>query len=235
MNKQEYLIELRQRLNPLPLSIDEITDAVQYYEEYFSEAGPEREQEVIKELGSPAYVAAQIALKLTGSLEPARESAAREGTAREKISKPVKRNSSLAKMVLLGVLAAPVALPLMIAAVAVIGALFITIGALVVSFFIPGLVIAVASVPTLVFGVITMVTDFSTGIYWIGCALFMLGVGGFMTKLGMVVGRLGVKAITFIGGKVIRRGDAARPDIEHKVEDLRVSPETEGYKDAQAN
>ena len=35
-------------------------DALQYYMDYFDEAGPEREDEVIRELGSPERIAAII-------------------------------------------------------------------------------------------------------------------------------------------------------------------------------
>jgi uncharacterized membrane protein len=232
MDKQNYLIELRQRLNPLPLSMDEIADAIQYYEEYFSEAGPEREQEVIKELGSPSYVAAQIALKLTGSLPPLADGAIGSGTPRRT---PVKGNGGLAKMIILGVCAAPVALPLIIAAVAVIGALLIAAGAIVVSFGVTGIAMAAGSIPLCVYAAMTLVTDFSTGVYWVGGALFLFGLGGFMARFGLWIGRLSVKATANIGGRVIRRGKAKAETPELKMVDLRTSPETEVNRDAQEN
>lgn len=50
--------ELRLRL--AVLSAEERSDALQFYEEYFEDAGPENEQAVIAELGSPATVAERI-------------------------------------------------------------------------------------------------------------------------------------------------------------------------------
>ena len=39
---------------------EEYKDALEYYEDYFEEAGPDREQEVIRELGRPERIAAMI-------------------------------------------------------------------------------------------------------------------------------------------------------------------------------
>ena len=44
-------------------------DAVQYYTDYFEEAGPDKEAEVIQELGSPERIAAIIRADIAGHLE----------------------------------------------------------------------------------------------------------------------------------------------------------------------
>ena len=58
MTKVEFIAALRAKLSMLPADARE--DAVQFYEEYFDEAGPENEQAVIAELGSPDAVAEKI-------------------------------------------------------------------------------------------------------------------------------------------------------------------------------
>ena len=58
MSKQEFLYRLETLLMDLPK--DERDDALDYYEQYFEAAGPEREQEVIRELGSPEKAAESI-------------------------------------------------------------------------------------------------------------------------------------------------------------------------------
>ena len=58
MNRQEFLERLRILLGDL--SEEEREEAVQYYEDYFADAGPEMEEQVIKELGSPEKVALMI-------------------------------------------------------------------------------------------------------------------------------------------------------------------------------
>ena len=59
MNKEQYLQKLRENLNGL--SAEGTAEIMQYYTEYFEDAGPEREDAVIEELGDPAVLAAQAA------------------------------------------------------------------------------------------------------------------------------------------------------------------------------
>lgn len=58
MTRAEYLAELDSHLITLPREEREM--AVRFYEEYFDEAGPEKEQEVIDELGKPYNLAKSI-------------------------------------------------------------------------------------------------------------------------------------------------------------------------------
>ncbi len=58
MNKEIFLRELRRFLADIPE--EEREQALTYYEDYFEDAGPENEQKVIQELGSPIDVAKQI-------------------------------------------------------------------------------------------------------------------------------------------------------------------------------
>ena len=58
MNRKEFLRKLQLELYKLPRH--EIDDAIAYYNEYFEEAGPDQEQAVIKELGTPSKIATQI-------------------------------------------------------------------------------------------------------------------------------------------------------------------------------
>ena len=55
MNKDQYLRKLEYLLSDLPE--EERREAMEYYVEYFEEAGPEREAEVMRELGTPETVA----------------------------------------------------------------------------------------------------------------------------------------------------------------------------------
>lgn len=58
MTKYEYLAELERLLSALPEQ--DRRDAMNYYEEYFVSAGPEKEAESIHELGTPQEVARKI-------------------------------------------------------------------------------------------------------------------------------------------------------------------------------
>ncbi len=65
MTKYEFMKELEESLTDIPL--DERMEALQYYENYFEDAGPEQEQSLISELGSPGKVAASIKADLNSS------------------------------------------------------------------------------------------------------------------------------------------------------------------------
>lgn len=58
MTKKEYLSELESYL--VSISEEERTNAIQFYDEYFEDAGPENEQQVISELGKPFALAKSI-------------------------------------------------------------------------------------------------------------------------------------------------------------------------------
>lgn len=58
MNRAEYMRELAYLLQDVP--DEEREEALQYYEDYFDDAGPEKETQVIAELGRPEKVAAII-------------------------------------------------------------------------------------------------------------------------------------------------------------------------------
>lgn len=61
MRELEYLLQ--------DVQDDEKEEALQYYRDYFDEAGPENEEQVIREFGSPERVAAIIRSDLAGNLE----------------------------------------------------------------------------------------------------------------------------------------------------------------------
>lgn len=58
MTKFEFLGDLSRLIADLPP--EEVEQAMEYYEDYFADAGPEKEQEIIKDFISPAYIAEQL-------------------------------------------------------------------------------------------------------------------------------------------------------------------------------
>ena len=62
MTSQEYLNQLQKYLKKLPQS--DYEDAMEYFTEYFADAGPENEQAVIEELGTPKIAAAELMMNL---------------------------------------------------------------------------------------------------------------------------------------------------------------------------
>lgn len=65
MDREQFLQQLRALL--ADTAPEEREEAIRYYEEYFDEAGPEQEQAILAELGSPAKVAGIIRANVPGS------------------------------------------------------------------------------------------------------------------------------------------------------------------------
>ena len=61
MRELEYLLQ--------DVEDEEKEEALQYYRDYFDEAGPENEEQVIREFGSPERIAAIIRSEIAGHLE----------------------------------------------------------------------------------------------------------------------------------------------------------------------
>ena len=80
MNKQEYLNRLEKLLSDI--SEEERFDALTFYQNYFEDAGPENEERVIKELGSPEKVASSIKRDLTQLNEENRGTASTQNSPR---------------------------------------------------------------------------------------------------------------------------------------------------------
>ena len=62
MTRKEYMEQLRKYLKRLPK--EDYDNAIEYFSEYFDEAGPENEQQVMEELGQPKEAARELLLHL---------------------------------------------------------------------------------------------------------------------------------------------------------------------------
>ena len=67
MNRKQFMEQLERLLSDI--SEAERQEALEYYEGYFDDAGPENEGEVIRELGNPGKVAAIIKADLQENSE----------------------------------------------------------------------------------------------------------------------------------------------------------------------
>lgn len=67
MSREVFMERLESLL--AEITVEERAEALQYYADYFADAGPENEAKVIGELGSPERVAAMIKAGLKGSME----------------------------------------------------------------------------------------------------------------------------------------------------------------------
>lgn len=181
MDKAGYLKDLRSRLHRLP--VHEIDAALIYYEEYFDEAGEENEQQVIQQLGPPSQVAAQIladyAIK---DIDVTPTS--------------TKKNMSAIWLIILAILSAPLSLPLLAVAVALI----ISAGAVVFSVVISIVAtmggILFGGLVALVSGFFIITEDWSTALLFIGTGLTVTGIGVFLFPVTMsIIKRIGLASV----------------------------------------
>ena len=113
MNKKEYLEELSEKLSRM--KEEERLEVLRYYEEYFDEAGIEQEEEVIKNLGTPSQLARQIMAEVA---------------VKESVEKPQSSRKGLwaIGLIILALLATPVAFPLAITAIVLIFVAVLLVG-----------------------------------------------------------------------------------------------------------
>lgn len=214
MNKTEFLEKLEAGL--AAASPEERVAAVQYYTEYFDEAGPEREAEVLAELGEPGRLADEIIAASGGPAPGAAPPPPQpEGAQPPPPPPPVRggytpvyynphltqaarvpSGTPSALKVLLAVLLAIILLPLL-------GGLFGGLAGIIVTaivlFFIPfilGAAFAASGIASIIAGAFITAASTASGILLIGIGIVLVGLallcfyGG-----GLLVGKVLPKAL----------------------------------------
>ena len=207
MSRREFMERLEQLLWSIPDS--EREEALQYYNDYFDDAGPENEANVIKELGSPEQVAQKIK---AGFSEAASEYSERgyENTrfrdAQEmaRQSQPeVKKTSNgwkVLAIILLCVLAAPVIIPVGAAALAVLAGVIVAVIAICFGVAAAGVAVLVAGLVVIGAGLVKLFAAPAIGlaVSGVGLLLFALGI-----VLSLAILWCGIKVVPwFIRGIV---------------------------------
>ena len=184
MNRKKFIDILKEELSKLP--DEEIDAAIEYYEEYFDEAGSENENEVISELGSPKKVASQIkseyAVRLLDNDEV----------------HTAKKGFSAVKWTLIGICSAPISIPVIIVLITVVIVAFALFISVAVSIMLCLVAAAVSSIGALVLGILAIPVAISTSCFFIGLGLMGLGVSA-------ILGYLAVKGIRLAVSAMVRR------------------------------
>ena len=176
MKRREFIEKLRSELSRLPQ--EEIEAAVEYYEEYFDDAGRENEKEVLQQLDSPKKVAAQLKSEYAMKLFDEEE-------------KPtVKKGISAVWYVILGICSAPVSIPLAIALGVLVIAILITLAACVIALFAGIAACVLGAIAFIIIGFMAIPVSISTAMIFIGAGA---GALGFMAAMGVLL-FLGVRA-----------------------------------------
>jgi len=210
MNRVEYISELEARLEKLPRG--EREDAVRYYSDYFNEAGPQMEIAAMDELGPPSKVAAQILAEYTSGYVLAPPAAGK---------KPPGKGPGLGAITL-GILAAPVALPLALSAVAILFALIVAAAAAAFSFITAAFALLASGVLSAGVGIYYLNFEFATGLMAIGAGLATAGLGillfiptvRLIRASGAFILRSAAKLFNKINAGKKERGEAAYEKIQ---------------------
>ena len=170
MTRKEFMTELAARLHRLPH--EDLQAALQYYEEYFDEAGSQNEQAVIRELRSPAHVASKILS----------DYAVKEA---KKVRASTKSGWRAFWFTILAICAAPIAVPLIIASVVTIIALGFAGFAVVFALLIAAGAIFIKGVGSLFFGSASALLLFGSAFILVGFALLIFyGISALIAGIG---------------------------------------------------
>lgn len=191
MTRTEYIAKLTKYLRKLPQQ--DYKEAIEYFMEYFEEAGPENEARVIAELGTPKEAAHEVISRL---LE--------EKIVEDKSS--LRNKTTILWIAILAVLASPVALPILLFFLAMIVTLLMIIFAVIVT----ALALTFA---LLISGVYTFFTSFSllsvslaSTLFGGGLGLLMFGGALLLLLISFEICKLIVKLITLLIKWLIKKG-----------------------------
>lgn len=180
MTKQEFLEKLNNLLRDIPKT--ERDSAIQYYEEYFEEAGIGDYENIPEDMETPEEIAENIRAGLGNEASMEEEYFKKEKNAVQTVRTKGKMDSSkIILLIILAVFTSPVwggvLLGLFGALVGMICALFgivIAIVAVMVSFLFAGVVVAVVGAVKLVVSPVAGVTAMGVGILMFGLGLLLL-------------------------------------------------------------
>lgn len=161
MNRESYLQELKKYLKKLPH--EDYVDAIDYFTEYFDEAGTENEQIVIKELGTPKQAASELLNQLVEKQTHA----------------PVKTWSMKRTfwLALLAIFAAPIGIPLALTAILLLFSGILVLFSLLVA--LVSLLVAdfLVAGKLILRGLVALPVSFSGGVSLIGLGALLIGIG----------------------------------------------------------
>lgn len=191
MTRTEYIAKLTKYLRKLPQK--DYEEALEYFMEYFEEAGPENEAQVIAELGTPKEAAHEVISRLLD-----------EKIIEEKSS--LRNKTTILWIAILAVLASPVALPILLFFLAMIVTLLMIIFAVIVT----ALALTFA---LLISGVYTFFTSFSllsvslaSTLFGGGLGLLMFGGALLLLLISFEICKLIVKLIALLIKWLIKKG-----------------------------
>lgn len=201
MSRAEFMERLRALLSEIEES--EREEALNYYEDYFNDAGEENEQEVIKALGSPEKVAKTIMDGLNDShgaqgefsetgfsgyeAEEKNEVGYHEEPKKQRFSDTLKNlgTGGIVLILVLAIFALPVLGPIVIGIISAIGGILLAAAGVLFALVIVGAALLIAGIAVFAAAAASLFVTPPVGILLFGIALLLLGIGILLEILGI--------------------------------------------------
>mgnify|MGYP000010850116 FL=1 len=201
MTSGEYLKQLEKYLRKLPQS--DYEDAMEYFTEYFADAGPENEQAVIKELGTPKQAAAELMRNLLDKKVDEREAMEKEEKQKEKKKTT---GANVVWIAILALFAAPVGAPILISILIVLLCAALCAALLDMSVFLIAVVGVVAGIKMLLRGILAVTVSFGGFCFITGMGVFMLGISILCAVFGVYFAKWMGRLFVWCTRKVTKKG-----------------------------
>ncbi|MCR4624837.1 MAG: DUF1700 domain-containing protein [Lachnospiraceae bacterium] len=198
MDKQTFLQELDYRLRHMPE--EDKLDAIEYYSEYIDDLNLPPDSDICIHLGSPKEVARQIISDTT-----------EKKIDEQQEKKTTKGFGSILWLAILGIFASPIALPLAIAAIAIIFAGLITVGSVVFAFGVSGVACVISGFLTTIAAFTA--ADFASKLAILGSGLLVMGLGILFLLLTAAMARCIVSLVSSIIKKRIMKNKARKAQV----------------------
>ncbi|MBO4414834.1 MAG: DUF1700 domain-containing protein [Lachnospiraceae bacterium] len=198
MNKKEFMEKLEYYLRHL--TDDDRNDALEYYSEYIDDLGLTEDDDVCARIGDPKDVSRQIIAQTT-------ERRIIEQTEK----KSVRGSGSILWLIILGIFASPIALPLAIAFAVILIAMVIVIGSVLVSFFIAGGSMVIAGIALALFSFVS--GSIAQVFVCIGSGLVVAGLGILILMGTGKVTSLLIHGFSSFIRKIISKKSAAKGEL----------------------
>lgn len=217
MNRIEFMTELERLLKEI--SPEERKEALQYYEDYFSDAGVENEQHIIAELESPKKVAQTIKEGILGKEDNSeyRETGyvdtrfeEKETPANREIGRKANNNwLKILFIVVVTIFALPILLPLIFAGISIVFAIAVSGFAILGTIVLLAVVVMICGFAVTICGIVELFHFPALALVIMGGGILTLVVGliatVFMIKACMIVFPILFRGLVNIFRKIVHR------------------------------
>ena len=201
MTSGEYLNQLQKYLKKLPQS--DYEDAMEYFTEYFADAGPEKEQAVIEELGTPKQAAAELMMNLLDRKIDEREAMEQEEKRKEKKKTT---GANVVWIAILALFAAPIGAPILISILIVLLCAALCVALLDMSVFLIAVVGVVVGVKMLLRGILAVSVSFGGFCFITGMGILLIGISILCAVFGVYFAKGMGQLFVWCTRKVTKKG-----------------------------